>query len=291
MTVIKKFLILVMLLVAGGVAAQDVLVLRDGTILNVKVLQVSDWEISYKKQDNPDGPVFSTAVEKVLSLKYENGTEQKFDAPKTLEAPVVYEQKANKGFSVRAGGAFPVGEFAETSGGMAKAGLTVGVRQTFAVAPTNLGLFVSADFVYNGMKNLEIFDELSAEGFDVNIPEYLNIPVLVGLNYSYKADEMLGLWAEFGIGVNYRFATKLEAKYSDQVYMVQKLDPAFSFAFQLGAGMTFNDKVSVGLNYYSMGSPMVKSTYEEQIFDEYDKYTSKSRLPIGVVMLRLGYHF
>ena len=145
----RRFLILTLMLIAGSVAAKDLLVLRDGSILDVKVLQVSDREVSYKKAENPDGPLFSTDVSKILSIKYENGTEQKFEATNTAG------QKANKGFSIHAGGAFPTGEFAkdnfpsvtdnEKMG--SKTGFNVGIKYVFPIAPQNLGMFVSADLI------------------------------------------------------------------------------------------------------------------------------------------------
>ncbi len=297
----KKLLTLVLLLLAGSVAAQDVLVLRDGTILNVKVTQVSDWEISYKKTEHLEGPVFSTDVSKVLSIKYENGTEQKFDDPAAASAaPVIYEQKANKGFSVYAGGAFPVGKFADDEEAFAKAGFNVGARYTFAIAPTNLGLFVSADFIYNNTKDVYFIDVLTENGFDVEKPKYYNVPVLVGLNYNSKVDRNLALWAELGVGANFRTSSKFDATFieaPDLMYVNQKIDSAFSFAFQLGAGVTFNDKFSIGMNYYSLGSPKVNSTYESLFPSdysgdiEYEKGTIKTEVPIGVFMLRLGYNF
>jgi hypothetical protein len=102
---------------------------------------------------------------------------------------------AQSGLSLRVGGNFPVGAFGEggsmadialnnaasTLGGAAT-GLNAGLKYQFNLLG-NLGLFASADVFYNGLKN-DLVEDLKNLDDDVNLPSYLNIPVMVGVNYT-----------------------------------------------------------------------------------------------------------
>lgn len=69
--------------------AQDNLIFRNGTELSVKVLEVSPSELKYRRQDNPDGPMYTIGVANLLLVRYANGTKDVFgtSAP-TQVAPV-----------------------------------------------------------------------------------------------------------------------------------------------------------------------------------------------------------
>lgn len=79
--------------------AQDMIVLRDGTIVQSKVLEISSSEIKYKKFSNPDGPLYTLKSSEILSINYANGDVECFDkvaepapAPKgTPEEPLFIE--------------------------------------------------------------------------------------------------------------------------------------------------------------------------------------------------------
>ena len=63
----KKFLLISALMFVGAVAAwaQDVIVTRDSRKIEAVVLEISDSEVKYKKQSNPDGPTY---VEKTSNI-------------------------------------------------------------------------------------------------------------------------------------------------------------------------------------------------------------------------------
>jgi|GEM_PF-1669267 len=64
--------------------AQDVLYKKNGTTENVKILEVSETKITYKKWDNTDGPNFIIHPDEVKKIMYENGTEDNFRNGKTV---------------------------------------------------------------------------------------------------------------------------------------------------------------------------------------------------------------
>ena len=73
----KQFCIFVsVFLFVGGVftvSAQDMIVLRDGNIIQAKVMEINPSEIKYKRFDNLNGPMVIISKDRVLSIKYENG--------------------------------------------------------------------------------------------------------------------------------------------------------------------------------------------------------------------------
>lgn len=90
-------------LICGVVSAQDVITLKTGEDLNVKVLKVGSAEIEYKKSDNPDGPSYTVQKSDVFMIKYQNGSKDVFN---TTTAPatnsVATEPKIDESVRVQA---------------------------------------------------------------------------------------------------------------------------------------------------------------------------------------------
>jgi hypothetical protein len=60
-------------IIAFYVNAQDLIILKDGNIIEVKVEEISYSEIRYKRFDHLDGPTIVVSSANVLSIRYENG--------------------------------------------------------------------------------------------------------------------------------------------------------------------------------------------------------------------------
>lgn len=69
---------------------QDVLTKTDGSTLNIKIVEVGETSIKYKKSDNPDGPAYTIAIKDVAKVKYKNGSEDVFSAK--TDAPASNEE-------------------------------------------------------------------------------------------------------------------------------------------------------------------------------------------------------
>ena len=66
--------------------SQDLITQKTGEDIQVKILEVAQNEIKYKKFNNQTGPTFSLAKSEILMIRYENGTKDvSNDAPKTPE--------------------------------------------------------------------------------------------------------------------------------------------------------------------------------------------------------------
>ncbi len=72
--------ILTLLITQIHAFSQDIIVFQDGSIAKVKVKKISENQIEYSKFDNLSGPIYTISSEKILSLTYENGSVEKFQA-------------------------------------------------------------------------------------------------------------------------------------------------------------------------------------------------------------------
>jgi len=71
----KRVLILTVMLVIGvfSVNAQDLIILKNGNVIEGKVMEISPTEIRYKRLNNLNGPMMIIPADNVLSIRYENG--------------------------------------------------------------------------------------------------------------------------------------------------------------------------------------------------------------------------
>jgi len=94
------------------VNAQDLIVLKDGNMIEVKVMEISTSEIRYKRFDHLDGPTIVVPANNVLSIRYENGRVEIINADPTNAAPtgvpnttVMDPNRFRFGINANAGGA------------------------------------------------------------------------------------------------------------------------------------------------------------------------------------------
>ena len=66
-------LILCLLCCVASAFAKDVITKTDGTKLDVKVEEISETVIKYRKASNPTGPVYTIPITSVATVLYENG--------------------------------------------------------------------------------------------------------------------------------------------------------------------------------------------------------------------------
>ena len=73
----KRFYIFAAIfLVTGGalsVYAQDLILVRDGSIIEARIAEISPTEIRYRRFDNQSGPIIIIPAAEVITIRYENG--------------------------------------------------------------------------------------------------------------------------------------------------------------------------------------------------------------------------
>lgn len=104
----KRILIIAFVLFGWSVFsanAQDLIVLRDGNVIEAKVTEITPTEIKYKRFNNLNGPVIVISKTDVLSIRYENKTTEVINQspsqpgmPASLQsgAPTLLQQTLNR---------------------------------------------------------------------------------------------------------------------------------------------------------------------------------------------------
>ena len=238
-------------------------------------------------------------------------------------------------WTVSAGGALPIGSFSKMeydsddlstdcslfdkgNTGGAFAGFNLGLKTNVALIDEKLGILFSADFFYNGInsqsksymtemcnylayywgQNLGEGEELlsSTCNIDEN-PFFINVPILIGLNYNCVLPNEMCLFGEFGIGANIRhisdwkltgFQKYIFANRSEDTWMQVKetfsYDNAVTFAFRIGVGLCFTKHCSLSLKYNYLGKGNVNGNVEATWSAEYvSPNTSNQPVKLGTI--------
>lgn len=154
-------------------------------------------------------------------------------------------------------------------------GFNAGLRWYFNVGVKDLDVLFSIDGLYNGpcsnLKNTYRDMESSFDGQIIDrsfrydaTPKYINIPAMLGVNYTYHLNPNFGLFVEAGAGANLRFITGMEsvsqtniAGIDTRTTTIQKYESAFSFAYQLGLGIEVAQNLVIGCSFYDLGGASV----------------------------------
>lgn len=233
--------------------------------------------------------------------------------------------QAQTHFSLRLGGAFPTGKFADASAnynnenlnwglsdnskkGGAGIGFTVGGQLKFDISSIKgMGVIASADFMYNILCSDinyyydEMVDDLDNNNteFSITKPQYINIPVMVGLGYTYEATQNLGLFVEAGLGANIRMITN--EVYNTYIISSQRetintyeYNTNVTFAYRVGAGLLFGGKYTLGVDYFSLGTAKVECTGYTEVNGVEGNNPTKYKLgkiTPTILTLRFGINF
>ena len=195
------------------------------------------------------------------------------------------------------------------------AGLGVGIgyriSYRFDVGFGEVSPYIHADFMWNRTKG-DIRDKfLAADG---TAPTYFNLPIFIGVNYRYQLNDIFTPFAEFGIGPDFFFITKesgtgtvvstttdsqtglpVDSKISKD--FKYKYRTTSNVAWQIGAGCFFGEHVSASLHYSGYGKHAIKTTdkdvsvQDDFLIDDKKNDTKVQNRSIGLLSLRIGFHF
>lgn len=205
--------------------------------------------------------------------------------------------------------------------GYAGIGGNVGFDVTVTLPVEGLGVFGGIDmfininnselrsYFYDWAKEAEKIVGVSSVEF--NLPNVINIPILFGVNYLHNFNHIVGIWGEAAVGPNFRLITnfKTEIVYTalqtdpitgysyDTETETYKYDAATTLGFKLGGGVMLWNRMSIGLDYYSLGSAKINGKYELKegshvipIYED-DKFKGENSIYTGELVVRVGYHF
>ena len=194
-------------------------------------------------------------------------------------------------------------------------GFNVGFKWYFNVGVEGLGVMLSLDGIYNGpnadlksaYRDMEstFNGQIYNNSFKYNSkPQFINAPLMLGLNYIYHFNPNLGIYVEAGAGANFRFITGMETvgkstllNVETQTTTTQKYDMGISFAYQAGIGIEVARNLVIGCSFYDLGKAPVKG--EQTIrtkTQNLDPTTSTKYQELGtahpmMILGRIGFSF
>lgn len=189
--------------------------------------------------------------------------------------------------------AMPLSDFADDDeddaifdgSGVASTGLYIAYKLLTPLTTDGLYWTFNAGIVYNDLQS-DFKDALEDEMDDFNLPKYLNVPILVGLQYEKPISDGLNLYGEAGVGLNILKLTNLSYE-EDDYELLMTFNPSVKLGYKIGAGIVLQEKYTISLNYLGLGSHKVKYEYEfeydgdsESDDDKFEKALSVSSLNI-----------
>lgn len=139
--------------------------------------------------------------------------------------------------------------------------LNGGVKFQFNLAG-NLDMFASADVFYQSLRytSVKSFEELEVDEVP---PAAVNLPVLVGLNLTVLRLPEMSVWAEAGVGANFRRIPQylVTFSYGDEMEVVTLHHWGSTATWKVGVGVTACDEVSLELSYSAFCCSEVKGKF------------------------------
>ncbi len=106
---------LIALLTVSATHAQDILTLKNGNEIKVKVQEITPQEIKYKRFDNINGPLITILKNTASSIKYENGTTENLnETTQQVPASSYVNPDANTSINYAQTGGFGIGDVVKT---------------------------------------------------------------------------------------------------------------------------------------------------------------------------------
>lgn len=207
---------------------------------------------------------------------------------------IVYSQGKT---SIHFGPSFPIHNFAlddldnESAGGAAT-GLNLGLQYVYPLSENGLGVFCGIDFNYNELKSdvkndmEEALENMSLYNPDIKYYNYINVPLTAGLNYSYKADNNIGLFVNGGLSLNFLKITDMKIE-ANGASVTQEMEMANSIGLKIGGGLQFGQKTFISIDYLGLGKHdiegVMRSGDQTQDID--------GELTVDMITLTLGFIF
>lgn len=189
--------------------------------------------------------------------------------------------------------------------GYATLGFGLGFDVTVKLPVKGLGVFGGLDFFYN-LTSSYIYDAYDALGktyvgllaeYKYSLPYFMNIPILFGLNYQYNFNHIVGIFGEAAIGPNFRVIADGEETFKyigavDDNY-TYSYNTATTLGFKIGAGVMMWDRMSIVLDYYSLGSAKIEGTIKSEVngISASTDFKGKNAISASELVVRVGYHF
>ena len=137
-------------------------------------------------------------------------------------------------------------------------GFAVGLDVAYAMPfLSDLSVVLEGEFMQSEPNSdVKKYHSLHYSEGDCILPKYRNIPILLGLRYSYPIGKYYDLYGELLGGVNIRMITPYSIYTSQYTY-----ENATTFAYRIGVGVVVRDMVSLGAGFSVLGRAELKGDY------------------------------
>jgi len=216
-----------------SVSAQDLIVLRNGNMIDARVLEISQTEIRYKRFDHLEGPTIVIPIDNVLSIRYENGRQESFADPTSVSVPqtsissqgytqpvIMYDTAINPDRFI-----FGVSAFGGGSVGIDTMGGGGGLRFEFGKGNFNSEINIGSGFpvFLNFLATFNYFWHSRIGGF------YLGGGVGYYMCEWYR---YTGHFFQLGLNIGYKFVTRSGVFYNIGAFTGGAIGSDFNFVFR-----------------------------------------------------------
>ena len=246
------FAIVFFLLGVSSVYAQDLIVLKNGEIIEARVLEITPSEIRYKRIEHLDGPTIVIHVSDVLSIRYENGRQEIInDVPeKRSGTSAIDTEKFIFGVNANAGGALGY-----IWGGGTGTGINIELgkgnfnSEINIIFPTNGFGFL---LTFNGFWPSKIGGFYLGGGTGLSIYKAYGYKLIYGVIFSPVGEETYENYVydyytffdiPIGLNIGYKFVTKSGIYFRTGVYTAFNLS---SVLFKYKNYFYFKPDLSIG---------------------------------------------
>ncbi len=167
---------------------------------------------------------------------------------------------AGASFTLKLFGAMPMGEFGNTSNNAPSvllhgnaANVDMGAGLGFKIDYQfnfGLGVFIGADAIWNQL-NSDVRTQYDA--ISKTKPNYINFPLMVGIDYKCYFGHVFGLYAEGALGANLMYITP--EGWTDAL---TEFRLSSAFAWEAGGGILLGEHVSLGVHYFCLGDQKIE---------------------------------
>jgi opacity protein-like surface antigen len=188
--------------------------------------------------------------------------------------------------------AFGSDDFSDADAGGAAVGLNLGLQYIYPLTTNGLGIFGRVDFNYNTLQKdvkdyiNDMYQFMGIFNPDVKFYKYINVPISAGLNYSYQADQKVGVFVNAGLALNFLKMTDMVVKV-EGITVKTEMDLASNLGLKIGGGLLINRNMSLALDYFALGTHDLKG----KIVAINGSQELEAKGKIDFLTLTLGYKF
>ncbi len=208
---------------------------------------------------------------------------------------VSFSTKSQESYIIHVGISLPLSDFGSEDpnndyAGGAATGISAGFQYIYPITETGLGIIAGLDMHYNSVsKSVQddiksYFNSMGIYNAEFTFYKHINIPVSAGLNYTYKADDRLSVFANAGLTLNFYKMTDMVITVDTQD-VTTSFDAASSVGFKIGGGILLNNRISLAVDYWGLGNHEI--TGEMSSGGQTENINGKQKVDIFSVTLGL----